>query len=176
MAEPWQMESARILEYEKDRDRLSQAIDQHMQYAMERKRNRALQWFRNAAFLAGQHLDVFRYRHGQFTQDAVVIPPRFQDVMSPQMVDNHILRIVQANIAELTGMNPYPEIEPASLSPDDQDLATIGQLALQVLWEDPLRVPEKLRLMLGYLCICGTAGIETYSANPPCTPVMPCSR
>ena len=162
MADQWQMESSRILEYEKDRDRLAMAIDQHLAYARERKMNRALQWFRNAAFLAGQHLDVFRYRNGQFTQDAVIIPPRFQDVMSPQMVDNHIIRIVQANIAELTGMNPYPAIEPASLSPDDQDLATIGQLALQVLWEDPLRVPEKLRLMLGYLCICGTAGVETY--------------
>jgi hypothetical protein len=158
----WPIESARVLEYEKDLDRLSQAIDMHLNQARERKWSRALQWFRNAAFLAGQHLDNFRYRQGTFTQDAVVIPSRFQDVMSPTMVDNHVLRIVQANIAELTGMNPYPQVEPASLSPDDLDLAKIGEVALQVLWEKPLRAPEKLRLMVGYLCVTGTAAMETY--------------
>ena len=138
----WPIESARVLEYEKDPLRLSQAINIHLNYARERKWNRALQWFRNAAFLAGRHLDTFKYRQGTFTQDTVQIPSRFSDVMSPHMVDNHILRIVQANIAELTGSNPYPQVEPASTSPDDQDLSKIGGLILQILWEKPLRVPE----------------------------------
>ncbi len=156
------LESSRVLEYEKDVDRLSQAIDAHLQHARERKWSRAMQWFRNAAFLAGQHMDTFKYAQGgTFTQSTVVIPPRLQDAMSPQMVDNHVLRIVQANIAELTGTNPYPLIEPASLSPDDQDLAEIGKLILQVLWETPLRVPEKLRMLVGYLSVTGTAGAET---------------
>ena len=162
MAEEWPIESARVLEYESDLDRLSRGIDQHLQHARERKWTRALQWFRNAAFLTGQHLDVFRYAQGTFTQNAIVIPSRFQDAMSPHMVDNHVLRIVQANIAELTGMNPYPVIEPASMDPDDIDLARIGELIVQVLWEKPLRVPEKLRMMIGYLAITGTAAAEVY--------------
>lgn len=156
------LESARVLEYEKDIDRLSQAIDAHLSNARERKWSRALQWFRNAAFLAGQHMDTFKYSNGTFTQSTIVLPPRLQDAMSPHMVDNHVLRIMQANLAELTGMNPYPQIEPASLSPDDQDLATIGGLILQVLWEKPLRVPEKLRMLVGYLGITGTAAAEVY--------------
>ena len=48
----WPIESARVLEYEKDLDRLSEAIDMHLNQARERKWSRALQWFRNAAFLA----------------------------------------------------------------------------------------------------------------------------
>jgi hypothetical protein len=159
----WPIESARVLEYESDLDRLGQAIELHMNQARERKWSRALQWFRNAAFLAGQHHDTFKYKQGgTFTQDTVVIPPRMQDVMSPHMVDNHVLRIAQANIAELTGMNPFPVVDPASLSPDDQDLAKIGELILNVLWEAPLRVPEKLRVLVAYLEICGTAAAETY--------------
>ena len=162
MPDQWPMESARILEYETDPDRLGQGIEQHLGFARERKWQKAISWFRNAAFLAGQHHDTFKYQQGTFTQSTVVIPPRFQAIMAPQMVDNHILRIVQANIAELTGMNPYPVIEPASMSPDDADLAKIGKLILQVLWECPLKVPEKLRMLVGYLCITGTAAAETY--------------
>ncbi len=156
------LESARVLEYEKDVDRLGQAINLHLKQATERKWTRALQWYRNASFLAGQHLDTYKYAQGTFTQSQVVIPSRLQGAMSPHMVDNHILRILQANVAELTGMNPYPQVEPASLSPDDQDLARMGGLALDVLWEVPLRVPEKLRLLVGYLGVTGTAAAETY--------------
>lgn len=156
------LESARVLEYEKDLDRLSQAIDAHLSWARERKWSRALQWFRNASFIAGQHLDTFKYSQGTFTQSQVVIPSRLQGVMQPHMVDNHVLRIQQANIAELTGMNPYPNVSPASMSPDDQDLAKIGELILGILWEKPLRVPEKLRMLIGYLSICGTAAAEPY--------------
>ncbi len=156
------LESARVLEYEKNIDRLGQAIELHLQQAKERKWTRALQWFRNAAFLAGQHMDSFRYAQGTFTQSTVVIPSRLQGTISVHMVDNHVLRICQANIAELTGMNPYPAIEPASISPDDQDHARMGELAVQLLWETPLRVPEKLRLLVGYLEVTGTAGAETY--------------
>lgn len=162
MPDQWPMESAHVLEYEKDRDRLGKAIEQHMAQANERKWQKAIQWFRNAAFLAGQHHDTFRYRQGTFTQQTVVIPPRFEAAMSPQMVDNHILRIQQANVAELTGMNPYPEITPASLSPDDADLAAIGGLVLQVLWECPLRAPEKLRQLVGQVSVSGTGAAETY--------------
>ena len=161
--EQWPIESARVLEYETDLDRLGQAIELHLNQARERKWSRALQWFRNASFMAGQHHDTFKYRMGgQFTADTVVIPPRLEGVMSPHMVDNHVLRIVQANIAELTGMNPYPNVEPASLSPDDADLAKIAELALSVLWEYPLRVPEKLRMLVAYLSVTGTAAAETY--------------
>ncbi len=156
------LESARVLEYEKDLARLAMAIDAHMSAARERKWNRALQWFRNAAFMAGQHMDTFKYSQGTFTQSQVVIPSRLQGVMSPHMVDNHVLRIVQANIAELTGMNPYPQVEAASMSPDDQDLSTIAALILRVLWEKPLRVPEKLRMLVGYLAVTGTAAAEPY--------------
>jgi hypothetical protein len=159
----WPIESARVLEYETDLDRLGQAVELHLNQARERKWSRALQWFRNAAFLAGQHHDTFKYKQGgTFTADSVVIPPRLHDVMSPHMVDNHVLRIVQANIAELTGMNPYPAVEPASLSPDDADLAKIAELAISVLWEAPLRVPEKLRMLVAYLAVTGTAAAETY--------------
>lgn len=162
MAEEFPIESAHVIEYEKDHDRLSEAIDMHLGAARERKWTRALAWFRNAAFLAGQHLDNFRYAQGQFTQSAVVIPSRFQDVMSPHMVDNHVLRIYQANVAELTGMNPYPVVEPASMSPDDQDLSRIAELAIKVMWEKPLRAPQKLRMGVGYLGVTGTMAMEPY--------------
>lgn len=159
----WPIESARVLEYERDPDRLGQAIELHLGQARERKWSRALQWFRNAAFMAGQHHDTFKYKQGgTFTADTVVIPPRLEGAMSPHMVDNHILRIVQANIAELTGMNPYPKVAQASISPDDQDLAKIAEIVVGLLWEAPLRVPEKLRMVVAYLAVCGIAGVEAY--------------
>ena len=152
--------SYRSLEYEEDAEKLNNAITLHMKNADDLKWPKAIEWFRNASFLAGNHYDHFRWTGHSLQQSTPTVPSRFLPTLAPQQIDNCIFRAVQSNISSLTGFNPTPRITPASLTADDRDLAKIGGLLIKLLWERPLRVPARLREAVLYAMLTGTAGLE----------------
>lgn len=156
----YEITSSRVLEYEKDAEALNKAISHHLNNADQLKWRRALSWFRNINFYAGNHYDTFRYSGNGLVQSGVTIPPQFQSVLSPTLVDNRIIKAVQYNISSLTSFNPTPQITPASLSPDDAAQARISALILKILWERPLSIPAKLREAVLNALITGTSALE----------------
>lgn len=167
-------ESPRVIEYEKDISKLGDHIREHMDRAHEDKWIRSIQWFQNASFLSGSHYDYWRYNGSGISNDGEVFARNpYASLFVPKQVSNQLVRAVEFNVSTLTGTNPTPRITPASDHPEDESDARVAELLIQVLWEDPLRLPERLRDMVRYLCICGTAAIELKYDRLPSTTLEP---
>lgn len=154
-------QSAHAIEYENDLNTLAGAIESQIRCADEERWDRAIQWFTNASFLAGSHYDAWRYGGSSLSNDGEQFAKNpYSNLFIPKQVDNNILRAVEWNVSSLTSMQPTAQISPASDHPEDESDARVGELLVRVLWEEPLKIPSRLREMVRYLAICGTAAIE----------------
>src|SRR5574338_1491695 len=125
---------------------------------------RALQYFQNYAFLVGQPYIQFQFDGSSVTTALPRGALRHAMLHIPKVVCNYIIRPFEANVSMFTEVKPFPQVSPRSDSPEDEDASKLSEVVLQVLWEDPLRMPEKLRLLAGMVLLTGTAAAEvTYS-------------
>lgn len=153
--------SPRAVEYESDIEKLNSIITTQMENADNERWTRAISWFTNASFLSGNHWDSWRWNGRSLSNDGEqLLHNRWRNLFTPKQSNNAILRAVEHNVSTLTSMNPTAKIEPATDHPEDESDARVASRLIDVLWEEPLRIPQKLRDMVRYLCICGSAAIE----------------
>lgn len=107
----------------------------------------AVQAFSNISYLLGNHMVQFFFSpssgfglHRFGTQDS----NKF-DALLAKSADNRLIRAVESVVAMLTSQVPEPRVEPNSELPEDEDAADLASLALMVVWEKPLNMPQLCR-------------------------------
>lgn len=107
----------------------------------------AVQAFSNVAYLLGNHMVQFFFSpssgfgiHRFGTHDT----NKF-DALLAKSADNRLIRAVESVVSMLTSQQPEPRVEPNSELPEDEDAANLAEIALQVVWEKPLNMPQLLR-------------------------------
>jgi hypothetical protein len=143
-----------------DEDALEQAALYHIEQAENAKWPRVLEWFQNYAALCGNPYAHFTWVGGSLQMENPTLPVPM-DVVTPRTVENLLIEPYQVNVSMFTEADPEPTVPPNSDHSDDIDAAAIAATALDVLWERPLCMPEKLRTLGGLLTWCGTASHET---------------
>lgn len=150
------------VETENDRNLLENELNHWVETLETAKWPLAIRWFTHVAFLLGNQYPQFRWEGGLLdvtTRGVRVDLPSEMASVIPRTVANQLIRPVESNVSMLTERRPTPRIEPASDDPQDEDAATLGETAFDVIWEY-LDVPEKLRMLGYHLCVEGTAGME----------------
>ena len=120
----------------------------------------AIQYFTNYAFLMGQPYTVFYFNGHTLTTNTPESRIGNTPFRIPKTVDDSLIRPFELNIAMMTETKPMPLITPRSDRPEDEDAAKLSSIVLQVLWEKPLRMQEKLRQLVAMLLLTGTAAME----------------
>ena len=127
------------------------------------KWTRSLQWFENYSMLLGNHTTRFRYTNeGGFSisNDAGAKRSSFRTQVA-KSADNQLIRPVETVVGMLVQAQLKPRVEPNSYSPDDEDAAKLGEILVQLVFENPMRMPEKEVEGAIVAAICGTAIFET---------------
>lgn len=157
--------SIHALEHVKDPDDLKATIEHWTSKLEQDKWIRAVNWFSNASFLAGSHYDNWSYNGNGLDKDNPVVPFNSMDQYVPKTADNKLLRPFEINVSLLTEMDPRPSVAPNSAAPEDEDAADLAEIFFKLVWEKPLRLPEKLRQIASYLVLTGTAAMEVEYTN-----------
>jgi hypothetical protein len=149
-----------------DRARLAAAIRFWVAQMDLQKWPRALQWYTNFAFLVGNHYPDFRWNGTALTWSGATFEEgqaRAQThplaSLIPKTVDNHLIRPFEETVSLLTEARPMPRVEPNSDNAEDEEAAKIGELYVEVSWEEK-RMFERQRAIAGALGICGLGAIE----------------
>jgi hypothetical protein len=124
----------------------------------------ALQAFENASYLLGNHTTRYYFDTTQgFGWHAFGVhdSSRF-DALIAKCADNHLIRPIETVVGLLTEARPEPRIEPNSDSIEDEDAARIGEAALQVIFEHPIKLTSVRREAAMIAMVAGTAVAETY--------------
>lgn len=135
----------------------------------------ALQAFENASYLLGNHTTRYYFDASSgFGWHAFGVhdTSRF-DALIAKCADNHLIRPVETVVGMLTEARPEPRIEPNSDAIEDEDAAKIGEAALQVLFEHPIKLSAVRREAAMVAIVCGTAITETFygeTADPVAIP------
>lgn len=142
-----------------ERAALEGVLQFHYEQAERAKWVRALGWFTNASFVAGNHYPNFHWNGTSMSWDSPTLPRTKASALIPKTSDNHIVRAHEAAVSRLTEFRPQPRVQPNSDAPDDEDATRLAEIAYRVKYED-LRMHPKLRGLAGYLSTCGTAAME----------------
>lgn len=122
---------------------------------------RGLQYFENASFLQGNHLTRFYYSaDGGLGMHNFASDKSPYDSLVAKVADNRLIRPVETVVALLTSSQPTPRIEANSDLPEDEDAADLSEIVVDLLWEKPLFMANKIRESAMLACITGTAAIE----------------
>lgn len=120
---------------------------------------RSLDWFRNRAFLAGNHYPSIRWSGDTVSFDSPRLPKGAVDHFIPKTVDNKLIRPYEHNVSLLTERRPKPRVEPNSDQPEDEDAAALGEVVFDLMFER-LGLPYKQRQLAANIVIDGTAALE----------------
>jgi len=111
---------------------------------------RALQAFENASYLLGNHIARFFYDSANgfgvsVSGQSIPGAPGGEADTVPKTSDNRLPRAVESMTGLLTEAEPAPRVTPNSDSPEDEDAATLSEIALRLVYERPLDMPALLR-------------------------------
>lgn len=142
---------------------------------------RGLQYFENVSYLSGNHLTRFYYTADSgFGFHHVGLKNTDQmDNLVAKVADNRLIRPYESVIAMLNQERPTATMEPNSDSPEDEDAARIAELVWELVYERPLRCPERFREAAGIGLVCGTVAAEVEYGDtdiPVETPVLAVSE
>ncbi len=144
------------------RTALEQVATQRLQAAELTRHPFAVQAFSNIAYLLGNHMVQFFFsptsgfgvhRFGAHDQS------RF-DALLAKCADNRMIRAVESVVAMLTSESPEPRVQPNSELPEDEDAAALSEVALSVVWEMPLNMPQLLRDAASLACTTHLVAVE----------------
>lgn len=151
---------------ESERRMLETAAQRAIEEAEEAKWPRALQWFENVSYLCGNHRTRFyRSRDGLGTHTFGIDDTSPYDSAIAQVADNRLVRPYETVIGMLTQTRPRPRVTPASTNILDEDAARIGELLIELLFENPMRMTEQRAELASVAMICGSAFAETEYAE-----------
>jgi hypothetical protein len=146
-----------------DRAALEGAVLSWLKQANEAKWPRVLQYFENASYLLGNHTTRYFFEHSRgfgIHQFGVHDQSRF-DAMIAKVADNHLIRPVETVVGMLTDARLGPRVAPNEDTPESEDAATLSELYLNTVYEQPLNMPELLRDAAMIAIVCGTVIAET---------------
>jgi len=147
-------------ESEQDRDELTGVLTDVCNQNNIAQWPRALQYFQNSAFVLGQHFLLWNFNGQTLSTTTPRSGLHNSDVHVPKTVDNQLVRPFEATISMLSSTKPIPRITPRSDDPIDEDAASLAEVALDTVWEDPLRMQFKVRQLSAELALTGTAAVE----------------
>ena len=126
-------------------------------------------WIRNAAFYHGNHFSRFSRRSnttatadggGEFVVTPVAgLYQKYSQYISRD-VDSKCKKAWEVPLGILTKTNPTPRGTPNSKSRSDRIGAKLSEIAFRALWEKPVNMPLKLRMVGSHLILFGTAALE----------------
>lgn len=147
-----------------ERVQLEAAVAHWYKVCEEQKWPHAYNWFMNYAFLSGNHYPGFIYANNGISLDTA--GSAHSNVNSgikvPKCATPLLKRPFEVNVSLLTELKPYPRVNPKSSSPEDEDAAKLSEVVHELLWERPLRMPDRMSQMAQELCLCGTAALEIF--------------
>jgi hypothetical protein len=159
-----------MIPHEEEEDRLKlETAYRYMQDDLDsQKWVRAMGWFQNHSFAAGNHYPNYRFTGSAMVFDPGIANPnpsgnmsgRISQPMIPKTSDDKLIRPLESSISQMTEQRPYPRVTPNSDRPEDQDAAILSEIVLDLYWEHPLRLPARLRSIGAILCLQGTASLE----------------
>jgi len=121
---------------------------------------RSLQAFQNCAFLVGQSYILWHFNGSTLS----TVTPRSgvhnASLNVPKTVANELIRPYEATVSMFSSTKPIPKITPRSDDPVDEDAAALAEVALDTVWEQPLRMQSKVRELAAGLALTGTAAME----------------
>ena len=166
-------ELGRLKATPEDHSDLESAVNFWMLEGERQKWPRALQYFENASYLVGNHLNRFWYTldRGFGVHQFGVSDQSQYDSLIAKTADNKLIRPVETVASLLTQSRPMGRVEPNSELPDDEDAAALAEIVLDVLWEKPLNLPARTREAALLGCIASTACIEV-EFGPTHLPIM----
>jgi len=149
-------------ETEAGQDKIEAACHHWMDQLDQAKWPRAMSWFNNESFYHGNHTAAIRWNGTtlDFNTPRIQAARSRMDAMLPRTVDNRLIRPVEQSTGMLTERRSYPRVLPNSDQPDDEDAAEIAEIALDLYWEQILKMPEQERQLALVLAIQGTAVLE----------------
>jgi hypothetical protein len=152
---------------------LESALNHWLNEGERAKWPRALQYFENASYLVGNHLNRFYYTldRGFGVHQFGVSDTSAYDALLAKTSDNKLIRPVETVASMLTQSRPMGRVEANSELPEDEDAAALAEIVLDVLWEKPLNLPARTREAALLGCIASTAVIEV-EFGPTYLPVM----
>lgn len=166
-----------VLRHDKDDER--QALEAAANRAIDESEQalwpRALQWYENLAFLCGNHLTRFYLDSGGAlgTWTFGVDDAHDADRYIAQVSDNRLVRPFETVIGMLTQGRPSPQVAEAGDQPEDEDAAKIASLMIELLFENPLDMPERRREMAGLMLIAGSCFPETLYGETGLPEIVP---
>ena len=122
---------------------------------------RVIEWFQNYAALRGNPFPRFSWQGQSLQVEPMHLPELPAEVLTPRTVENLMIEPYQVNVSMFSEAKPRPHVTPNSEQSDDVDAAALSETLLDAVWENPLRMPERLREVGSHLTFCGTASIET---------------
>jgi len=88
----------------------------------------------------------------------------------PKTVANHCIRPYEATISLFGEIRPFPQVNARTDDPQDEDAAQLAEVVVETVWEN-IRMPQKLRQLVGEFTLCGTAALEIAFAESEIFPL-----
>ena len=147
-------------ETEEDRVKLESCVNYHLRRLDDAHWSRCIDYFRNTSFLNGNPYTLYSWDGRSLTINSPWLSGKSEDRFIPKTNANYLKRPVEVNTSLLTIDRPFPDVEPAGTDPSQVTNAKISEVLLTMIWENPLRMPQKLRELALILSTQGTGGIE----------------